>query len=1055
MEIFVMFPFATKAQTGISVDSLNGANGTRLIGGKVNAGSAIATGDINGDGIEDLFIGDRGDNAFETSGEVPGRVYVIFGNNTPEGPYNPYLFSLGIRDKDGYFGFDDIDQLSGKNGFVIRMNRQRNFADKVGYALSTGDINNDGYTDLIIGAPKDMYSADSTTKRTGRAYVVFGNKDIGSGGELDLSNLNGSNGYALNGIDYNDIYNNTDQYHYSQTDETGKDVATGDIDGDGYDDIIIGAPLTPSRPVGQNKSYSKAGEAYIVYGNKLSDLDAKDGNSDGMIQLHNLEGNGGYKLKGIDSEDFCGWAVSSGDINNDQYDDLIIGAPEADPRADTAQYNQGNAGETYVVYGMELATLDANDGNSDGDILFSNLNGSNGFRINGIDYEDESGRAVTSGNLNNDGFDDVIIEGVSKGDNSQSAANETYVVFGGSDVGSNGVFELPELDGTNGFLARSISISNDLIKGAATTGDINNDNVDDLIMGVASVSSNSYLAGQIYVLFGTDKIGSSGSVDLSTLDGSNGFVFESTDYKAESGYAVGAGDLNGDGVDELISGAPDAGYSGYGEAYIFSNARSTKFKGSEGFRTMSAPKNGTIFNTLLDPFWTQGFSGSDAPQKDSSNVWLWDASKGTDGDWVSLADQDSSSLAAGRGFLFQVYSDDNNDGTPEGFPKYMTTLEFGGKNSIYKGAAEPVNSLADGRFFLAGNPYDQTIDWGSFEKSNLSSTVYVYDHSEGSWMMWNGYAGNLTDGLLAPYQGFFIQGSGGNGSLSMNLNDISGGTTRQKKRKQQYDPFVLEMHVSSQQMTNAAWIQFDQRAKSDIDTLDGLELQPFANQYVQLYSNSSEGSAVNIDALPKGQDSYVIPLVMNIAGSGSTNNTGELTWNGLDQFPSDWSFTLVDTVSGDTYNLTQNQSVTVTLNSTKAKIASETSSSNELAKPVVAGSKHKSQSTRYELHIKTSTNTAINHQDVPKQVVLDQNYPNPFNPTTTIRYNVPEKANVTLNVYNELGQRVATLINHKQKAAGRYRVSFNASKKGLASGLYIYRLKVGEKVLTKKMTLIK
>ncbi|MFN3562436.1 MAG: T9SS type A sorting domain-containing protein, partial [Chloroherpetonaceae bacterium] len=96
------------------------------------------------------------------------------------------------------------------------------------------------------------------------------------------------------------------------------------------------------------------------------------------------------------------------------------------------------------------------------------------------------------------------------------------------------------------------------------------------------------------------------------------------------------------------------------------------------------------------------------------------------------------------------------------------------------------------------------------------------------------------------------------------------------------------------------------------------------------------------------------------------------------------------------------------------------------------------------------TNEKVN--PTPKQFSLAQNYPNPFNPITMIRYELPERADVTLKVYDVLGREVATLVNAAQ-GQGSYQVPFNAAN--LASGIYFYRLKAGSFMQTKKMLLVK
>ena len=89
---------------------------------------------------------------------------------------------------------------------------------------------------------------------------------------------------------------------------------------------------------------------------------------------------------------------------------------------------------------------------------------------------------------------------------------------------------------------------------------------------------------------------------------------------------------------------------------------------------------------------------------------------------------------------------------------------------------------------------------------------------------------------------------------------------------------------------------------------------------------------------------------------------------------------------------------------------------------------------------------------IPKVFELYQNYPNPFNPNTQIDFSLPETANVQLQIYNVLGQKVQTLKNERM-AAGYYSVTFNANN--LSSGVYIYQLRMGNKVITKRMLLLK
>ncbi|MEH1919023.1 beta strand repeat-containing protein [Nostoc sp.] len=444
--------------------------------------------------------------------------------------------------------------LNATQGFAINeINRGDSTRSSVSNA---GDINSDGIDDVIIGAflasPNDLYNS-------GQSYVVFGSKG-GFDAEFSLSSLNGTNGFTINGINEGDFL--------------GSVSNAGDINGDGIDDVIIGA-----FRASPNGSYS--GQSYVVFGSK-NDFDAQ-------FNLSTLNGTNGFTINGINEGDGLGWSLSSaGDINGDGIDDLIIGARFADP-------NGSYSGQSYVVFGSK-------DG-FDAQFNLSTLNGTNGFAINGIEEGDFSGWSVSStGDINGDGIDDLII-GAFFADPNGNRSGQSYVVFG-SNGDFDAQFNLSTLNGTNGFTINGINESYSLGWSVSSAGDINGDGIDDLIIGAPDASPNGELSGQSYVVFGS-KGGFDAQFNLSTLNGTNGFTINGTDIVDYSGRSVSsAGDINGDGIDDLI-----IGEGGSGESYVV-------FGSKGGFRAQLdlSTLNGTNGFTL------NGYGGSPFSSSVSSSA---------------------------------------------------------------------------------------------------------------------------------------------------------------------------------------------------------------------------------------------------------------------------------------------------------------------------------------------------------------------------------------------------------------------------------------------------
>ena len=403
----------------------------------------------------------------------------------------------------------NLSSLNGTNGFEIGGGAARDYA---GVSVSSaGDVNGDGIPDLIIGA----VGADPHGAASGASYVVFG-KTSGWGAAFDLSTLNGANGFKLSGEAAND--------------DAGFSVSSaGDFNGDGFDDLLVGAPYHNSH----------AGRSYVVFG--------KAGGFAANLDLSTLAGVDGFRINGSSTED-AGFSVhAAGDVNGDGYADVIVGAFGASAHG-------AFSGAAYVVFGHPSGFPDVD---------LTGLVGTNGFKISGSAAGESAGTSVSSaGDVNGDGFDDLII-GANYASPHGTYSGAAYVVFGkASGFAAN--IDVSSLNGANGFKLSGVAAQNKTGTSVASAGDVNGDGYEDIIVGAPYSNSNG---GTAYVVFGKAS-GFAANLDLSTLNGTNGFAISGPSGNGHVGTSVAsAGDVNGDGFDDLIIGATQVNFS-TGAAYV-------------------------------------------------------------------------------------------------------------------------------------------------------------------------------------------------------------------------------------------------------------------------------------------------------------------------------------------------------------------------------------------------------------------------------------------------------------------------------------------------------
>ncbi len=462
------------AQTNL-VQTITEANADVVAGWGARS---ITYANVNGDAYDDLVIG---------AGEAntDGSVFIYYGGPTLDGTVD---ITLNAVDSDTWF------------------------AEIIANA---GDLNNDGYDDLLVSAPRYNEGA-------GRIYVYLGGTSMDATPDLVLDP-------------------DTDMENFNYISLAG----AGDVNHDGYDDFLLGVPLynnlTGMASIYLGGATLNSTPDYTFYGNNEGDLygervcGAGDVNNDnyddvliGACKKDNYTGEaqlflGGASisstpaqtLTGENENDDFSWGMAGNlDVNNDGYDDVVVSS-------DGYDYTTGRI---YIYFGSASfdATADVSiDGNNP--------------------YEQFGSRVSSAGDMNNDNYDDILVTAV--GENNEGMV---YVFLGGS-----------SMDTYDDFYLEGSEEDEKLGCTIAGGGDMNNDGYDDIVIGSAENVYSTFYAFQ-----GSNPLDD--TVDM-TIQDELGMV--PGKYNAFGKSIANAGDVNNDGYDDMIVGATN--YDEKGAAYIY------------------------------------------------------------------------------------------------------------------------------------------------------------------------------------------------------------------------------------------------------------------------------------------------------------------------------------------------------------------------------------------------------------------------------------------------------------------------------------------------------